>query len=211
MRGPLLPHLHTPSGHKKRQFYLLWPVIGKVLKRNLFHKIKVGCVTYAFCTDSPVTTTGQNVCHKLCHCTFHSLSVILYIPILYPSFQQILLLRPVDLGLHVKLSSMVYLLTTYEHTLFDALYFHTSSTLQFYAVIFWSKNRDLKVHTVVTRSFSLPKCKLFRIIRCFKQNLKKFACRFLPFVNRLHKNFKNTFGTKGSYANQNLVDSLYRT
>jgi len=80
MTGPVLPPLHMPSGHKQRQLHLLWPVIGTVLKRYIyiFHKIKVDCVKYAFCTDSPVTTTRQNVCHKLCHCTFHSLSVILY-------------------------------------------------------------------------------------------------------------------------------------
>jgi len=73
-------------------------------------------------------------------------------------------------------------------------------------------NRDLKVgNTVVTRSFSLPKRKMFRIIRCLKQNFNKFACPFLPSVNRLHKKFKNTFRTIGSYENQNLVDSLYRT
>ena len=89
-----------------------------------------------------------------------------YIPILFPAFQQILLPRPVDLSLHVKFSSMVYLrvLTTYEQTLFDALWFHTLRTLQFYDVIFWSKNQDLKVcNTIVISLFSLPKCKLFRI------------------------------------------------
>lgn len=135
-----------------------------------------------------------------------------YIPILFPTFQQILLLRPVDPCLNVKFSSMVYLLNTYEHKLFDALYFHTPRTLQFYDVIFWSKNRDLKVcNTVAIHSFSLPTCKLFRIIRCLKQNLKNLACPFLPSVSRLHKNFKNTSGTTGSPANQNLVDSLYRT
>jgi hypothetical protein len=134
-----------------------------------------------------------------------------YIPILFPAFQKILLLRPVDLGLHVKFSSMLYLLTTHEQTLFDALYFHTPRTLQFYDVIFWSKNRDLKVcNTSVIRSFSLPKRKMFRITRYLKENLKNSACRLLPPVNRLHKNFKNTFGTTESYANQNLVDSLYR-
>ena len=110
-----------------------------------------------------------------------------YIPILFPTFQQILLHRPVHLGLHVKFSSMVYLLTTYEHTLFDALYFHTPLILQFYDVIFWSKSRDLAIcNTVVIRFFSLPKWKLFRIIRCLKQNLKNFACLFLPSVNWLH-------------------------
>jgi hypothetical protein len=59
-----------------------------------------------------------------------------YLSILLPTFQQILLLRPVDIGLHVKFSSMVYLLATYEQTLFDALYFHTPRTLQFYDAIF---------------------------------------------------------------------------
>ena len=114
-----------------------------------------------------------------------------YIPILFPTFQQILLHRPFDLGLHVKFSSIMYLLTTYERTLFDALYFHTPRTLHFYGVIFWSKIRDLELcNTVVLRSFSLPQCKLFRIIRCLKQNLKDFACRLLPSVNRLHKTFK---------------------
>jgi len=53
-----------------------------------------------------------------------------YIPILLPTFQQILLHGPVDLGLHVKFSPMVYLLTIYEHKRFNALFFsyptHTS-------------------------------------------------------------------------------------